>query len=66
MTPSNFNLAAFQEHVRLAPTDAHSESVVRNMLEKAAAHCPVGMLVRLGQCLADCRRAELQSEAGSN
>jgi hypothetical protein len=60
------HLGEFVEHVRLAPTEEHSERMVRGMLEEVARDCPMGLLVRLGQCIVNYRTSELRAEAERN
>jgi hypothetical protein len=66
MDESNRNLTAFAAHVHAAPADEKSEWVVRAMLEGTAQNCPMDVLVRLGECLVECRKSELRGEAESN
>lgn len=60
------NLATFTECVRNAPISKKAEAFVRLMLERFAKNCPMHVLVQLGQCVIDCREAELRSEAEQN
>ena len=60
------NLGRFAEFVRNAPTDERAEQFVRAMLARVAASCPMDVLVQLAQCLIECRKGELQDEAGLN
>ena len=60
------NLREFSEHVRNALTNERSERIVRVMLEKTAQNGPLHVLVQLGQCLVDCRKSELRSDAEQN
>lgn len=63
MTP---NLNDFARYVNDAATDKQAERVVRLMIEKVARNCPVDVLIRLGQCIVECRSAELRDEAERN
>jgi hypothetical protein len=66
-TPQSLlNLADFQKRVQAAPVDKDAERFVRIMLEEIAKGCPMSVLVALGQCLIDCRKAELKAEGDSN
>ncbi len=56
-------LKEFAEALRNAPTDKRAEKIVRYMVEEVAKDCPKHVLVQLGQCLIDCRKDELRSEA---
>ena len=59
------NLLKFQEQVKQAPTDKSCERIVRIMLEEVSKDCPMHVLVKLGECLCECRRQELgQIESG--
>jgi pheromone shutdown protein TraB len=60
------NLREFSEHVRKALVDERSERIVRVMLEKTAQSGPLHVVAQLGQCLVDCRKSELRSEAEQN
>lgn len=60
------HLADFIRDVKNAPTDARAEKMVRYMLEDMAKDCPMSMLIRLGQCLIECRKDELREEASMN
>ena len=60
------NLRDFTEHVRNAPTNSASEQFVRMMLERWAKRCPMRVLMQLGQCVIDCRKADLRDEAEQN
>lgn len=62
----NTNLDTFTQCVRNAPTSPKAEEFVRMMLVKFAKNCPMHVLVQLGQCVIDCRKAELRSEAEQN
>ncbi len=62
----NTHLQEFAAHVRHASCDAFSEAVVRRMLENVAKDCPMGVLVKLGQCLVECARTEIGREAERN
>ena len=59
---SLFNVAMLEGYVESATTDPYSERLVRLMLERCAHSCPVEVLIKLGKCLADCRRKELEEQ----
>lgn len=59
-------LSEFAEHVRTAPDDKQAEKVVRCMVEEVAKNCPIHLLVQIGQCIVECRKAELRNEAEMN
>lgn len=60
------NLKTLQECVTCAPTSPKAEEFVRLMLGRFAKHCPMHVLVRLGQCVIDIRKEELREEAEQN
>jgi hypothetical protein len=60
------NLREFAAHLRNAPTDKEAERIVRIMVQRVAKTCPIHILVQIGQCLIDCRKAELRGEAEQN
>lgn len=60
------NLAEFADYVRSVPTSRQAEKIVRLMVEKVAKNCPIEVLVRIGQCILECRQSELRSEAEQN
>jgi hypothetical protein len=49
-----------------APREPASEKYVRGVLGRVAKNCPVEILVRIGQFVADIRRSELRDEAEQN
>ena len=59
-------VSEFAEHVRKAATNKQSEKIVRYMIEDVAKDCPMHVLKQLGQCLVDCRRSEVRTEAEQN
>jgi hypothetical protein len=59
-------LRNFAENLRNAPTDKKAEKLVRYMVEEVVKDCPIHVLVQLGQCLIDCRKNELHSDAERN
>jgi hypothetical protein len=56
----------FAQHVQNAPTNPASERLVRVMMQKVAANCPMEVLVQLAACVIECRRSELRGEAERN
>lgn len=60
------NLQTFTECVRNVATSKKAEQFVRMMLERFARTCPVHVLAQLGQCIIDCRKSDLRSEAEQN
>ncbi len=60
------NLRIFAENLRNASTDKKAEKLVRYMVEEVAKDCPMHVLIQLGQCIIDCRKNELRSEAERN
>ncbi len=60
------NLDTFTECVRHAASVPAAEEHVRLMLGKFSKSCPMHVLVRLGQCVIDCRKEELRQEAEQN
>ncbi len=66
MSDSQTMLHDFQTILEMAATDERAEEFVRGMIRRSADSCPINVLVRLGECLADARRSELRADAQRN
>ncbi len=60
------HLNDFRKQLELAPTNCWSEKLVRNFITEVVKDCPMDVLIKMGEALADYRQAEIQKEAESN
>jgi hypothetical protein len=60
------HLPEFIENLRRAPGSEADEKIVRRMIEVLATHCPMHVLVQLGQCVIDWRKSEIRNESERN
>ena len=59
-------LDEFKQYLNNAKTNVKAEKIVRLMIEEVAKNCPIDVLIRLGECIIDCRKIELRNELERN
>lgn len=62
----NVSLNSFVKAVSHAKHDSRSEQIVRHTIAEVAMACPIELLVDLGECIIEFRRAEIRTDLEKN